>query len=179
VNSIGVKIREIRESKNLSIKELSEKANLSSSFISQVERDLVAPSITSLREISKVLEIPIFYLIDDEVNSEIVKKNHRRKFSLPESNVTFELLSHDLNRKMENVLITLGSGESTFNTPYSHEGEEFDYCISGRVEITLGIEKKILEYGDSIYFFCSIPHCFRNIGKEEAQIISSVTPASF
>lgn len=179
MNSIGSRIREIRELKNISIKELADKTNLSSSFISQLERDLVSPSIMSLREIAKALDLPIFYLIDEGASGEVVRKDTRRRFSMPGSDVTYQLLSPDLNRKMEIVLITLGPGESTFNKPYAHKGEESAYCMKGIVEITLGIEKKVLEPGDSIYFYCDTPHCFRNIGNEEAQIISSVTPPSF
>jgi len=177
--SIGSKIRQVRESKGISIKEVSQKTNLSSSFISQAERDLVSPSIASLREIAKALNVPIFYFFDDDINGHVVRKNNRRKFSMPDSKITYELLSPDLNREMEIVLITLAKGQYTFEHPFSHEGEESACCIKGRVEVTLGLEKYTLEEGDAIYFKCDIPHRFHNVGEDEAKVLCSITPPSF
>lgn len=177
---IGTKIREIRESKGFSIKHLSEETNLSSSFISQVERNQVTPSIASLREIARVLRVPVFYLLlDDHTKGEVVRKGSRRKIIMPDSQIVFELLSPDLNRKMEIILVTLGKGECTFEHLFAHEGEEAAYCMQGVAEVTLGLEKHILYAGDSIYFKCDIPHRFLNVGEEEIKILCCVTPPSF
>lgn len=179
MNSLGNNIRRIRKEKNISIRELSEKTKLSSSFISQVERDLVSPSIASLKEIARVLDVPLFFLIESGNLGVVVKKSERRKFTMPGSKVVFELLTPDLNRKMEMVLITLGKGEQTFNKPYGHEGDEVVFCMKGTFEVSLGVETYVLEEGDSMYFNCNIPHKFKNIGDGQGVILSCTTPPSF
>lgn len=178
--SLGQKIRQTRKNKEISINEFSTITNLSPSFISQLERDLVSPSISTIRIISKALGVPIFYLIgEDDSKGEIVRKNNGKRFTFPNSKVVFELLSPDLNREMEVIKITLGKGESTFDELISHKGEEVDYCIEGMLEVTVGHEKYILTTGDTIYFKSDLPHMLSNIGDGVCIVLSVVTPPSF
>lgn len=57
---LGKKIQNYRLNKKFTIKELAEKIGITSSMLSQIERDLVNPSIATLRAISKALDVPLF-----------------------------------------------------------------------------------------------------------------------
>ena len=70
---IGEKIRRRRNELEMSMKLLAEKTGLSSGFISQVERELTEPSITSLRKIAKALGVAVFYFFTEEKNEEFNK----------------------------------------------------------------------------------------------------------
>ena len=61
-HKLGSALREHRKALNLSLKDVADKAGLSVGFISQVERDLVSPSLSSLASIAKHLKLifPIF-----------------------------------------------------------------------------------------------------------------------
>lgn len=60
------KIKEYRIAKNLTIKELAEKANITSSMLSQIERGLANPSINTLKLIAQALDTPLFkFFIED------------------------------------------------------------------------------------------------------------------
>ena len=56
-DSLGDRIRSMRDSRGQSLKQLAEATGLTQSFLSQVERDLTSPSVASLRKIAEALEI--------------------------------------------------------------------------------------------------------------------------
>ena len=60
-----LKIREFRKRRNLTIKELSSLSGMSISYISQVERGEIDPSLSSLRKIAAVFQVPLYMLLDD------------------------------------------------------------------------------------------------------------------
>ena len=175
--SVGTKLREIRLAKNMSISEISEKSQLSQSFISQVERELNNPSIASLKSICDVLEVPMFQLfIDDESDGMIVRKNNRTKISYPDTNVVYELLSPSLNKSFEVVQINLDNGEETVARPLGHKGEECVLVLKGKIEARLGSKNHILNKGDTIFYDSLIPHAFVNTGKGTAEILVINSP---
>ena len=69
---IGKKIRSIRKSKNMTIVELAEKINVTSGYISQIERDLISPSLAVLKRLSQALEVPISVLFLEESSNDVV-----------------------------------------------------------------------------------------------------------
>lgn len=177
---LGEKIRELRKEKKMSIEQLSKVSGLSTGLISQMERDITVPSVTSLWEVAKALDVPMNYFFDEyDKDTLIVRKNERKKIMLPKSNITYELLSPNLNRKMEFLLIELEPGMCSSADQISHEGEECGYMIQGSMEIKWGSKVFILHEGDSIYYDSTIPHRFINISDITAISVWSMTPASF
>lgn len=176
----GQKIREKRKERQMSLNQLAEAIGKTPSFLSQIERGLADPSITSLRNIAEVLEVPIFYfLMDTEQPSPVVRKNQRKRIKSPGYKVTFELLTPDLNRQMEVVEFRLEPGAFTCEEPLSHPGEECTLVIQGKMKIIVGTETYYLEEGDTIYYYASIPHQIINVGEEDLLFVSSITPPGF
>jgi len=177
---MGEKIRNIRKTQGLSLSALAEKIEKTSSYLSQVERGLAEPSITALREISKALKVPIFYfLIEDQKHNAVVRKNDRKVLRFPGSDLTFELISPDLDHDIEMIEARLKPGASTLDKPLSHNGEEVSIVIQGEMEIAIGSEVYKLEKGDSIYYNANLPHKITSIGKEDLVFISAITPPNF
>lgn len=177
---LGETIRRIRAEKNMSLRELADKTDLTPSFLSQVERDLAEPSITSLRKIADALGVPIFYfLLDNEKPSPVVRKNERKTLKMPQSHLMYELLVPNLDRSMEVWMGRLEPGAVSCETPLSHQGEECLFVLQGLMEVQLGEEIYVLEEGDTIYYFGAVPHQLKNIGEGELVFISAITPPLF
>lgn len=177
---IGSKVRSLRQSKNINIKKMAELTGLSLGLISQIERDLVGPSVASLWKISKALEVPIAYFFDNEQKEgNLVKSDSRKKMILPNCNITYEMLSPDLKRKMEVLLIKIKPGECCSNEQISHDGEECGFIIKGKMKVKLGVQEYHMDEGDSIYFDSTVPHRFVNESNEECVSIWTMTPPSF
>ena len=177
---LGNKIRKLRISKGMNLTALSKKIDKTPSYLSQIERGIASPSIMALREISKALNVPIFYfLIDDKKQSAIVRKNERRVLQFPKSHLTYELLSPDLSDQIEVIRTRIEPGATTSSKPLSHKGEECTLVIEGKMKIQVGDKFFVLEEGDSIYYFATIPHKITSIGDKDLIIISAITPTSF
>lgn len=177
---LGEKIRQRRNELNMSIKDLAEKTGLTSGFISQIERELAEPSITSLRKIAEVLGVAVFHFFIDEANtSRVVRKGERQSHRFPNSHLSYELLSPDLNRQMEMFMACLEPGAETSEEPLSHIGEEVIHVLEGTMWIQIGKDEYTVKQGDTIYYFSSIPHKIINIGKDNLLFISTITPPRF
>lgn len=178
---IGEKIRGKRTQRGYSLRQLADSTGFTPSFLSQVERGLAMPSIMSLRKLAEALEVPIFYfLIDDGEERRVVRKNDRKVLNFPESHLTFELLTPGLNHKIEMITARLEPGAATCDRKLSHPGEECVLVVEGTMQIEIDEDIYILEEGDSIYYFSSIPHRIVNISDERDLVfISSITPPNF
>lgn len=198
--NIGQRIKQFRHEANLSIAELAKKTGVTSSYISQVERSLINPSISKLNSIVKGMGLTLGDLFNNHASqaandhgeevtheygrvnqpkAQVVRKDLRKSFFLPQSNTQYFLLSPDLNRKIEFVLIVAPPHASSGNNTICHEGEECCLILSGSMKLLFDSEEYILEEGDSAYFDSSIPHRWKNIGSQELRAICVITPPSF
>jgi transcriptional regulator with XRE-family HTH domain len=182
---IGQKIRELRKHRGITLKEFSQKVGVTASLISQVERGVAVPSISSLKKISDALGISISFFFDDKARPELahtfspVVKKGERKILHPCPGVTYELLSRNLQGRIEFLLATYEVGADTGDKPYTHRGEECALVLRGKLEVQVGSSVYQLEKDDSISFSCEIPHRVRNLGKVPAVSIWCITPPSF
>lgn len=178
---IGAKIRHVRKAKGMSLKDLAEKAGFTSSFLSQVETSKVNPTIDSLKRIARALEVPIvtFFEGSSPDRSRVVRSRDRKRLRLPSSTAMFELLTPDLNRSVEVLLLRLGPDEVTSNGLVSHISEEVLLVLEGKVKVNIESVEELLGDGDSIYIDSLVQHAVTNIGDTEAEIICVLTPPVF
>ena len=177
--TIGGKLKTLRESQKLSLRDLGEKVDLSASFLSQLELGQVSPSIASLENIANVLNVHITHFFDDpkKTDSVVMRRNERRRIYSKGSKAIIQPLAHEISKKkIEPFMLTLEIGGEGGEHPYSsRHGEEFGIVIQGKVRFTLEQNEYILEEGDSVYFNSTKPHNWKNIGKNEAIIILVIT----
>lgn len=88
----GNKVRKLRKLKYMTIEELSEKSGFTASYISQVERNLIEPSLTALNKICQVLNVSPYYFLDDLNNVIVTRKEDRQKLIIPEKDSELEYL---------------------------------------------------------------------------------------
>ncbi len=62
------------------------------------------------------------------------------------------------DRVMHPFKVTLQPGDNTSAKPNTHEGQEFNYVLSGREELHIGGKTIVLNPGDSITFNAQLPH---------------------
>ena len=180
---IGGKLKQLRTEKKLSIAELSRLSDVSTGLISQIERDLVVPSVTSLWRLAKALDTNINYFFYEETTEDqiIVRKgSHRTIVTHNESSYYKMLHPTTANRMLDFTEITLRAGCSYESNPLvQHEGEECGYVLKGEMTIHLGSKQYVLQEGDSIYFDCKTPHKYVNNGKEDCVSVWAMTPKFF
>lgn len=178
--TIGLKIRKRRIDYNLSLRDLAASANLTASFISQVERGITNPSLNSLRKIAESLDVPLFYFLSDNAKkSPVMRRNARPRLEFEGLTVTYEMLTSDLSHKMEAVIGSLESGTGNVVRPLKTPTEEIILVLSGTLKVGLQGEAYILNEGDSIYFEGSQIIELSCAGDKKAVWISVITPPVF
>jgi transcriptional regulator with XRE-family HTH domain len=178
--SIGQRMRTIRTLRGLSSSDLAKAAGVSRGLISQLELDRANPSIDTLRRIAAALESPIASFFDETpANGVVVRKDERKTMRVPRSGLTYQLLTPDLNRQIEFILIELEPGQEGSRTPFGHAGEEAALVLEGKLHVWIGDAEHALAAGDSISFNSGVPHRIANLGRRRTVLVSAITPPHF
>lgn len=179
----GMRIREVREAKGLSLREVARRMDISASALSQIERGLLRPSVNRLFAIAGALDVTVLEVFGDSdaLRDEDV---HVADMSVAQS--------YSLRRSLEMETVTLEGGvsyrrlspgrtngvdffESTY-PPHSnagdmhelntHTGFEIGTVVSGELTINFPKERVLLRAGDSISYSCALPHRLSNESDE-------------
>jgi len=182
--NLGEKVRTLRKKIGMTQKELAEQVGLTPSFISQLEKNLISPSLDSLLKLSEKLNTqPIYFLVEGEsgpLQKMVIKPGERQDIQLPALkgvDIKLQLLVSDaLNRRMEPYLLTMKEGTAIDGHFYGHKGDEFAYVIEGELEVEIQDEKQLLRQGDSLYIGSIFPSKWANTGKGDAVILWVLSP---
>lgn len=178
-HSVGNDIRALRKSRSMTLVEFAETIDRSIGFVSQIERGISEPSISDLRNIAKLFDVPLSFFFGDNPGSKkesrhIVRANHRRRLGNPEEGLVEELLSPDLGGSFEIIRSEFAPG-ATLREPQQRDTEEAGYIVSGSLELELSGEWHQLNEGDS-FRFSGEPYRWRNTTNTPAIVIWVVSP---
>lgn len=180
---IGRQIRELRKIKNLSLREMSDAVGVSIGYLSQLERGRSKIPIGVLKNISNTLGIHIHWFFQskdetDQADSEYIVRAENRKFmTFPGVGITEELLSPNLAGPLELLLSTIEPGADS--EPYSHDGAEAGFVLSGELELWINHRKFELKPGDSFSFKSTEEHRCANPGTEPTRVLWVITPPHY
>lgn len=172
---IGKKIIEYRRANALTIRDFSELTGLSTSLISQLERDLANPTLSALKSIASALKIPLFSLFVEELDNEtlILRKEDRKKIFNPnEDHVLYDVLTPSpLKSNVELLLMNLKPHSETFGGFSKHEGEEIAFILEGETYIMFEDEEFLLSEGDTARILPNRKHKFRNTMDKDIKVL--------
>jgi transcriptional regulator with XRE-family HTH domain len=177
----GEKIREVRERRGMSLRELASRVGLSGSLISQIERNKVSPAIDTLLKIVDALDMDLDHVFKDfkkERGVNLVRVKDRSRSVI--AGTVYERLSHTVSPspeiKIEAYYLEIPPGGSSGSRAYGHVGEELGVILAGKGECSVGTRSYELSDGDSISFSSDAPHTLRNTGKKPLAAIWVMTP---
>ncbi len=194
-DKVGGRLRKRRKELRLTLKDVAESTNLTSSFLSQVENNKVNLSINSLHLIADALDVPVTYFMAEEIPSSeelsdkdngsrvsynpVVHQDQRSKLVLPVSGVELELLVPSLGRKMVSFKGRLAPGMENVASRLRESTEEIIYVLTGTLLVELDDGSHEVHSDESIYF--EGQHLVRliNVDKIETTWVSVITPAVF
>jgi transcriptional regulator with XRE-family HTH domain len=187
---VGVRLKEIRVAAGLSQRDLATRAKVPHGLISLIERNKSSPSIASLRKILGGISMTMaeFFKEDRQPLDKI--------FFTPEELIDLTSRLHRLGGgdAGETGRITLRQvgdarghnlqilheryepGADTGEVMLEHRSHEGGVVISGRLEITVGSQVRILGSGDAYLFDSRTPHRFRCVGDQICEVVSACTP---
>lgn len=176
-SSIGPRFRKLRLQRGESLAIVANAVGVSIGFLSNLERSQSGASISIMRKLAQYYGLNILDLFNPIDGTGPLVRPQDRKSLEGGPGVHMELLASGkitMEPHLFRVAPGAGSGES-----YSHEGEEFLYLVSGRLDIVLAGQEYQLRAGDSFYFTSKTQHSWSNPGKAETIILWINTPPTF
>lgn len=177
---IGQKIKRLRQEKGLTQEELAIRSELSKGFISQLERDLTSPSLTTLDDILECLGTSLKDFFNDFDDERVVFTENDFYVS-EDSSLGYKLewiIPNAQKNLMEPIMLTLEPG-GRYKEENAHFGEEFGYVLSGEITIHWGSKKYKAKKGETFSYNANKSHFISNHGKSPAKFIWVSSPPAF
>lgn len=175
---IGEKIKRLRISNQLTLEELANRSELTKGFLSQLERNLTSPSISTLEDILEALGTNLRDFFDEKQDEQIVFTNKDFFVNEQVGYLVSYIIPNAQKNEMEPILVELQMGAST-EPIVPHDGQEFGYVLSGRVILHYGHKELLVKAGQTFYIKGNKTHYLSNQHKSVAKVIWVSTPPSF
>jgi transcriptional regulator with XRE-family HTH domain len=180
------RLRAERERRGISLRELARRLGISPSAISQIETGRARPSVATLWAIVTELGMSLDDLFAPEGEAAggrdgaaadphagraagvpVVTEDAREALRLA-TGVRWERLTAAADPDVDFIWVVydVGGSSSPDDGFIRHAGHEYGLVLSGRLEVTVGFDARVLGPGDSIDFESTTPHRLRNAGDE-------------
>lgn len=181
--AIGEQLRELRQLKKLTLKEVAEKAGISVGYLSQLERNHSRLPIAVLKKISDAMGVHMNWFFQQQAVGDaserdiVVRAGNRRRMSFTGLGISEELLSPNLSGPLELLLSSIEPGADSED--YSHDGAEAGLVLSGRLELWVSGRHFSLDEGDSFAFKSTEVHRCANPGSTATRVLWVITPPHY
>ena len=167
--TIGQKIKKLRTEKAVSLDNIANETGFSVDHLKQIEAGKITPPVGALLQISRALKIDSSLLLKEEPSN---LKDRIKAFTKRTEHYAYTTLTPGAENKHLKVFrVSIDAFQEHVGVGYHHEGEEFVYVLSGKIEIMVGENVNKLETGESLLFNSGIQHNLRNTGESTAELI--------
>lgn len=176
---IGRKIKDLRNRVGLTQQELADRTELTKGFISQLERGQVSPSVVTLLDLIECLGTTASDFFKEAEQKHVVYSEEGYFEKIDEAGNSIQWIVPAAQRyQMEPLLVVVQPHQSLAeDTP--HDGEEFGFLISGRLNVYLGDQVYPVKAGESFYYIAKEKHQIKNPGNKPAKFVWVSTPPNF
>ena len=177
--NVGCCLRVLRDERGWSIRELAEKSGLAMNTLSLIENARTSPSVSTLQQIARALEVPItaFFETGAPKTSVVHIKASCRTCAAFAHGALEDLGAGLTSRVVQPFVVTLEPHAGSGPTPIVHTGYEFVYCLQGRMTYTIQDRTYLLESGDSLLFESHLPHHWQNVEAAPSQALLVLFPS--
>ena len=177
--SLGDRIRRVREERGLTIKDLSSRTGIDITALERIESSETIPALGQLVRLGRALDMKMGYFISPGIDKlmTVVRKSERQPISRYGETKSMEygyfyecLAPEKADRLMEPFIVTLVPTDTEeFST---HAGQEFLYVLEGEMKVQVGDRVDILKPGDAVYYDSNQPHLVRCVGATATKVLA-------
>lgn len=175
---VGARLRVLRSERGLSIRLLAERSDLSVNTLSLIENGRTSPSVGTLQQVARALQVPIsaFFDIEETRQTVVCQKSGQRPRAAFAHGIAEDLGAGMTLHGGQPLLVTLIPGTDSGPSPIVHTGYEFVYCLEGQMTYTIEDRRYALEAGDSLIFEAHLPHRWGNPGQTQTRSLLILCP---
>lgn len=175
---IGKKLKRYRTKNGLTLEELASRTELTKGFLSQLENDLTSPSITTLSDIVEALGISMSTFFKEESEEQLVFSKEDFFIDEQEEYTISWIVPNAQKNEMEPILLEIPSEGKSFEVS-PHEGEEWGYVLSGKIDLIMEEERYTVSKGQTFYIKGDKNHYLENKYTQTAKVLWVSTPPIF
>ena len=180
MKQIAMRIEDLRDSSDYTVEQMAEMLNVPVEEYIRYESGAADMSISFLVKLSEVLGVDMTELLTGQaprLNTLSVTRAGQGHLTDCHDQYVYKNLAYNfIHRKIEPMYVTVQPEDNKTLTPNSHDGQEFDYILSGSMHIVIGKNDLILHPGDSVYYDSRTPHAMEAAGDEPVQFLAIVIP---
>lgn len=166
---VGRKIKKARVDKKISLDNLANDTGFSVDYLKKIEAGKTTPAVGTLLQISRSLKLDSSYFLKEQ---ETTLNKRVREYTKRTDNYAYTTLTPGAeNKHLKAFKVVVDPKKDHRGVGYHHEGEEFVYVLSGKIEVTVGEHVNKLNTGDSLHFNSGISHHMRNVGSRKAELV--------
>jgi transcriptional regulator with XRE-family HTH domain len=181
---LGSRLRELRTSRGLTLRDLAKALHMSPSSLSMLENGKCGVGLRRLQRIADHFDVTISSLIGTTSNNDgggsVALKAYESAatadFVERSKGVWYRHLEVPPQSRLQPFAIRLEPHAGFERDRLAHPGEEFVLVVAGTVELIVGKRRRALEEGEAAHFESSVPHAYRNRGKIPALIVGIASP---
>lgn len=168
---VGALVRARRRQLHLTLQQLGEAAGVSVGYLSQLERDLATPSLGTLAQVARALDVGVDYFIATPKPADaLTRAGEREKFSVDGSSISYERIGAEFpGNVLSSFILTVPPGYSSETV--HHEGEEILYVLEGAITQRVDDHTMQMRAGDSLHFRGNRPHSWSNDSDRPARLL--------
>ncbi|SFZ76720.1 cupin domain-containing protein [Chitinimonas taiwanensis] len=174
---VSTRLKLVREKHALSQRELAKRAGVTNSTISLIEQNRVSPSISSLKKVLDGVPMSLAEFFTFDIEEPARPSPFFEREQMPDiggEGVQLFLVGHGVqNRHITMLREIYEAGADTGAEMLSHAGQEVGMVVRGEIELTVAEQSRVLKPGEGYYFDSTLPHRFRNLSQQEAEIVSA------
>ena len=174
---LGMRIRRRRRQLDLTLQQLCDEAGLSPGYLSQVERGLATPTLGTLAQIARGLDLGLEHFVGEtRPEDAVTREGARPRFSIEGSAMGYETLAASFpGAELSSYILHVPPGFRSETV--AHEGEEILFVLEGCITQMLDGEAFRLNAGDSLHYSGATPHSWANESDAPARLLWTGTLA--
>jgi transcriptional regulator with XRE-family HTH domain len=166
LEAVGPRLKRLRNDRDVTLAELSERTGISKSTLSRLETGQRRPSLELLLPLASAYRVPLDELVGaPEVGDPRVRLRPRRVHG----RIVVPLTPDRTGTQAWKIVIPANQREPDLRV---HEGHEWLYVLSGRMRLILGGHDLVLGPGEVAEFDTRVPHWFGSTGEGPAEVLS-------
>jgi transcriptional regulator with XRE-family HTH domain len=180
---VGARLRFIRMQRGMSQRELARRAGVTNATVSLIESNRMNPSVGALKRVLDGVPIGLseFFALTPNKDDKLFWRSEEL-VQIGQGPISYLQVGTNLVEHQHQLQILkerYEPGADTGRVLLTHDGEEGGIIVSGRLEVTVDSQRRVLSPGDAYFFASRRPHRFRNVGDGPCELISACTPPTF
>ncbi len=176
---VGALVRARRRQLHWTLQQLGDAASVSVGYLSQLERDLATPSLGTLAQVARALDVGVDYFIaTPKASDALTRAAEREKFSVDGSSIRYERIGAEFpGNVLSSFILTIPPGYRSETV--HHEGEEIIFVLDGAITQRIDDQEMLIGAGDSVHFRGNRPHSWSNDSDKPARVLWTGTLTMF